>query len=216
MTRQRTGDENITFNDMPIGYHLSDYWRWNSSDLLNNTLRGSFCEFVVSSALDIDLSGVNDDWGAYDVTFPHEWQQDGDDRDIIRIEVKSGAYIQAWEQSKPSSISFSIRPTRAWSPATGYEDTVKRQSDVYVFCLFREKDRSRADPLRLEEWDFYVVPTRKLDDVCGPQKTISLPSLLALDPICADYYGIKDAVIQCAESYPPSFCIIFAYHFCAL
>lgn len=203
MTRQRTGDENITFDGMPIGYHLSDYWRWNASDLLNNTLRGSYCEFVVSSALDLDLSDVNDDWGAYDVTFPHLWRQDGEDRDIIRIEVKSGAYIQAWERSKPSSISFSIRPTRAWSPDTGYADEVKRQSDVYVFCLFRELDRSKADPLKLEEWDFYIVSTQKLNDICGPQKTISLPSLLSLEPIKADYYGIKDAVIKSVESTPP-------------
>lgn len=57
MTKQRTGDELIVFDDMPIGKSLSDYWRWNASDLLNNTLRGSYCEFIVSAALGIDLSG---------------------------------------------------------------------------------------------------------------------------------------------------------------
>ena len=39
MTKQRTGDELIVFDDMPIGKSLGDYWRWNASDLLNNTLR---------------------------------------------------------------------------------------------------------------------------------------------------------------------------------
>ena len=34
MTKQRTGDELIIFDDMPIGKSLGDYWRWNASDLL--------------------------------------------------------------------------------------------------------------------------------------------------------------------------------------
>ena len=32
MTKQRTGDELIVFDNMPIGKSLSDYWRWNASD----------------------------------------------------------------------------------------------------------------------------------------------------------------------------------------
>ena len=56
MTKQCTGDELIVFDDMPIGKSLSDYWRWNASDLLNNTLRGSYCEFIVSAALGVDLA----------------------------------------------------------------------------------------------------------------------------------------------------------------
>lgn len=204
MGKQRTGDEHIIFDGMPTGYLLSDYWAWNSSDLLNNTLRGSFCEFVVSSALGIDLSGTNEDWGAYDVTFPYRWQTaDGEERDIIRIEVKSCSYLQSWEQSKLSNILFSIRPTRAWSPTEGYADEVRRQSDVYVFCVYTVKDRSKADPIVLDGWDFYVLTTKQLDDICGPQKTISLPALLALDPIRADYSGIKAAVEKSIQCYPP-------------
>lgn len=205
MGKQRTGDEHIVFDKMPIGYLLSDYWAWNSSDLLNNTLRGSFCEFIVSAALDLDLSGVNEDWGAWDITFPHFWQRDGEMLDEVHIEVKSGAYIQAWEQSKLSSIVFSIRPTRAWDPINGYSGDVRRQSDVYVFCLYTVKNRAEADPLVLDDWDFYIVPTQKLNDHCGPQKTISLPALLALDPIRADFSGIKDAIIQSIQIYPRRF-----------
>lgn len=196
MAQQRTGDEHLVFDQMPTGYLLSDFWRWESSDLLNNTLRGSFSEFIVSSALGIDLSGVRRDWEAYDICFPC-WWQDGDElRDELLIEVKSCAYLQSWEQRKLSDIIFSIRPTRAWSPASGYPDVARRQSDLYVFCLYAETSRDRADPLVLDGWEFYIVPTRKLDDFCGAQKTISLPALRALDPIRADYSGIKEAVLQ--------------------
>lgn len=187
MHRQMTGDEHIMFDDMPTGYLLSDYWAWNASDLLNNTLRGSFCEFIVSAALGIDLSGVNEDWTPYDILMP------GDPS--IRIEVKSSAYLQAWETSKLSTIQFSIRQTRAWSPDGGYSGKTVRQSDVYVFCIYTETDRAKANPLILDGWAFYVVPTSRIDAICGTQKTISLPSLLMLEPIKADFSGIKAAVL---------------------
>ncbi len=184
---------------MPIGYLLSDYWAWNASDLLNNTLRGSFCEFIVSAALGIDLSEVNEDWGAYDVTFPYSWRCGDSERSEVHIEVKSSAYLQAWANAKPSHIQYSIRPTRAWTPDGGYADTVVRQSDVYVFCLYAVQDRNQADPLVLDGWEFYVMPTRRLDEICGPQKTISLPSLLTLKPFKTDYAGLKDAVIAALQ-----------------
>ncbi len=209
MGRQRSGDEHITFEGMPIGYLLSDYWAWNASDLLNNTLRGSYCEFIISSALGLDLSGVNEDWGAYDVNFPFRWNDDGVWRDDIRIEVKSGAYLQAWQQSKLSNILFSIRPTRAWDPLTGYADEVKRQSDVYVFCHYTVTERGKTDPLILDDWDFYILRTRILDEICGGQKTLSLRSLQRLDPIEAKYSGIKNAIIYSVRSYlpPPKFTV---------
>ncbi len=84
MAKQRTGDEHIVFNGMPTEYSLSDYWRWNASDLLNNTLRGSYCEFIVSAALGIDLSGTNDDWTPYDISFPYNWVCNGEARDKVR------------------------------------------------------------------------------------------------------------------------------------
>lgn len=187
MDIRHTGDEHIVFEDMPTGYLLQDFWAWNSSNLLNNTLRGSYCEFIVSAAIGADLSGVNDDWTPYDILMESE---------NIRIEVKSASYLQAWEQSKLSTIQFSIRPTRAWSPQTGYGNETVRQSDVYVFCLYKETVREQADPLVLDGWDFYVIATAKLNEACGAQKSISLSSLLKLGPVKADYTGIKTAILS--------------------
>lgn len=178
MGKQRTGDEHIRFDGMPIGHLLGDYWAWNSSDLLVNTERGSFSEFIVSAALDLDLSGTKVDWGPYDVSFPYHWVCGTEPRDEVRIEVKSAAYLQSWEQHKPSSISFSIRPARAWDPALGYYGELKRQSDLYVFCHYTQTEREKADPLVLDDWTFYILPTERLNQCCGDQKTIGLSSLL--------------------------------------
>jgi hypothetical protein len=189
MNTRRTGDEHIVFDGMPTGYLLQDFWAWNSSNLLNNTLRGAYCEFLVATSIGADLSGVNNDWNPYDILMEPEG---------VRIEIKSASYLQAWEQSKLSDIRFSIRPTHAWSPETGYAAEMVRQSDVYVFCLYKETVRDRADPLVLDGWDFYIVPTSRLNDACDVQKTLSFSSLLKLDPIKADYSSIKAAILSVA------------------
>lgn len=188
MQKRKRGDEHIMFDGMPTGYLLNDFWAWQSSDLLNNTLRGSYCEFIVSAALGIDLSGVNEDWTPYDILFQYGNSE-------LRIEVKSAAYLQAWEQAKPSAIQFSIQPSCAWSAKDGYSETVQRNSDVYVFCLYTETDRAKADPLVLDGWSFYSVPTKRIDALCGLQKAISFPLLLMLEPIKSDFSGLKAAVL---------------------
>lgn len=203
--KQRTGDELIVFDGMPAGKSLADYWRWNASDLLNNTLRGSYAEFIVSMALGVDLNGTNDDWTPYDISLPLHWQCGTEFREEVRIEVKSCAYLQSWHKGdgRLSNIQFSIRPTRAWDPIDGYSDEIKRQSDVYVFCLYAETAYERANPLILDGWDFYVLPTCILDEKCGSQKTISLTMLKQLFPNGIKYNDIQDAVLQALEAYPP-------------
>ena len=51
-----TGNEHFTYDGMPVGILLNDFWAWNSSDLLNNTLRGALAEFIVASAVGIDTN----------------------------------------------------------------------------------------------------------------------------------------------------------------
>lgn len=65
-----TGNEHFTYEGMPAGILLSDFWAWNSSDLLNNTLRGALAEFLVASAIGIDTSEARQDWTPYDLLSP--------------------------------------------------------------------------------------------------------------------------------------------------
>ena len=74
---------------------------------------------------------------------------------------------------------------------------------MYVFCLYTETVRERADPLVLDGWDFYIVPTHILDEQCGPQKTISLTMLKKLDPYLVQYDSLRDAVVDSLNVYPP-------------
>lgn len=182
---QKTGDEQISFRGAGTGVCLRDFWGWAYSDLLENTLRGTYAEFIVAAALGIDTSDVRVNWEPWDLT-----------ADGIHIEVKSSSYLQSWEQTRPSDIKFSIRPASQWSAENGFSGERRRQSDVYVFCLFTEKDADKADPLNLDSWEFYVISTKRLDEQCGDQKTIGLKSLLRLKPEIADYASLCGAVLR--------------------
>lgn len=156
------------------------------SDLVSNTARGVLAEFLVGSALGV-ATGMRLEWEPVDFVTPQG-----------RIEVKSAAYVQAWEQENLSNVQFSVALTRAWDRKTRiYESESKRQADVYVFALLSEEDRARLEPLDLSQWEFYVLAAKKLNDVVGHQKSISLGRLLTLAPRKTGYFGLADAVNEC-------------------
>ena len=168
-------------------FKLLDFWSWHASDLLDNTLRGSLAEFIVAKALGVSVP--KESWSAYDIDFK-EW----------RIEVKAAAFVQSWSQKKDSSISFSIRPTREWTPEDGYANEVKRHSDMYVFCLLTEKNKERTDPLVLDQWEFYPVLTSEIDKEFTTQKTVALAALIQrLQPKKCNYESLQDTVTKMLE-----------------
>ena len=190
--RLLTGQETFTYSHTPSNI-LSDFWAWNSSDLLDNTLRGAFAEFIVATAVHADLTLPRVSWAEYDL----EAEMCGR---IVKIEVKSSAYLQSWEQHKLSKIVFSCAPSQAFVNQD-FDGNSIRHADVYVFCVFECKDPSAADPLDLDQWSFYILPTAVLDEKIGLQKTITLPSLQRLDPIVAHYHEIYDSVAKCAAGH---------------
>lgn len=181
----KTGNESFSINDTSLNISLLDFWRWSVSDLLSNASRGILAEFIVASALGIDTNQVRDEWQAHDLT-----TDDG-----IKIEVKSAAYIQSWAQKDYSKISFSIKESHTWESETNIlSQASQRQSDVYVFALLHHKDQSTIDPLKLEQWTFYVVPTSKLNEYFGQQKTVSLKMIERLPISALRYSQIKESV----------------------
>jgi hypothetical protein len=82
--------------------------------------------------------------------------RDGD----FTLEVKSAAYVQLWQQEKPSVISFPIE---------------QRVATGYVFCLLAEQNSALVDPRDVSQWRFWVVPTAKLH---AERKSIGLQALI--------------------------------------
>ncbi|MCH5152603.1 MAG: hypothetical protein J1F68_01395 [Clostridiales bacterium] len=151
------GTEHFFTDAGEIDKTVTDFWAWYASDLLSNILRGALSEFIVATALGIDTKKTRVDWEAYDLQYGE-----------IRIEVKSSAYLQSWEQKFLSKLRFSIAPALIydWDKNTYAGDLIRR-SDFYVFCVFTCLNRSEANLLSMNQWQFYVLPTEVLNEKCG-------------------------------------------------
>ena len=164
---------------------LLQFWQWSVSDLVSNATRGRLAEFIIASALGI-ASGVRDEWDAFDLSTARG----------LRIEVKSCAYLQSWKQIRPSTITFSIRKTRGWDAATGIrQEQPSRQSDLYIFALLaHQESKETLNPLDLDQWQFFPVPTRVLDGYDRSEHSITLKSLLKLCPVSLRFGDLAAAV----------------------
>lgn len=184
----RSGTEAFTLRGHGLGVQLLDFWRWSSSDLAGNRLRGLLAEFIVGQALDC-TTGCRVEWDAYDLQTPQG----------LLIEVKSAAYLQSWKQKRLSSVRYSIRPAQGWTAETNeWSPDIKRRADVYIFCLLAHKDQQTLNPLDLDQWEFYCLKTTTLDKRLGAQKTLSHNRLLELDPVRAAYGDLSEAVFRLA------------------
>ena len=172
-TLKKNWNEELEFNWKKLNKKLIDFWIWNGSDLLNNTMRWKLAEYIIAVALWID-NWYRIEWDDYDLVY-----------NGLKIEIKSWAYIQSWEQEKFSNIILWIKPTNNWNWI------FIRQSDIYIFAILKCKDSKNINPLNLEQWDFYIIKTEILNKKLWNQKTIWLNSLLKLNPIKSAFENLK-------------------------
>ncbi len=139
--RPLTGRERIGDGDATV----EDFWRWAFSDLRMNVDRGVFAEWLVGLALGC-VDGVRAAWDEFDLVTASG----------LRVEVKSAAYLQAWQQARPSRITFSRLSSHAEGPSAPGADRQYR-ADVYVFALLDTRTHDRLDPLDADQWRFWVA-----------------------------------------------------------
>ncbi|MCE5210818.1 MAG: hypothetical protein LLG40_04635 [Deltaproteobacteria bacterium] len=145
----------------------NDFWNWAHSDFLSNAQRGILAEYIVGKALNC-LKNRRQEWNAYDLVTDSG----------IKVEVKSAAYLQSWEQNKLSKIRFDIGQKKSWFAETNtFNKICDRSADVYIFSVLSEKDRNKIDPLNLRQWFFIALPSKIINRKFGEQKTVGLSVL---------------------------------------
>ncbi len=163
----------------------SECLNWCFGNLIENAVRGKVAEFIVAKALGVEIE-PRVEWDPVDLYYSG-----------TTIEIKSSAYLQSWKQDEPSQIKFDIGPRKqTWTSATNEWETLeppRRVADVYVFCVFIEQDRERADPLNTTQWDFYVIRTPKLNTAFGNQRSVGLNPIQRIAQ-STSYEGLKDAI----------------------
>lgn len=187
--KKRTGSEPFSIRGRATAFTVLDFWQWSTSDLVSNATRGCLAEFIVAKALKISTNSVNsvrDEWAAYDLITP----------DGIKVEVKSAAYMQSWDQNRPSRISFSIRQARTWDSETNrLSAKASWSADVYVFAFLAHLDKPSIDPLNLDQWKFYVLSTQALSERTRSEQSIALSSLERLNAGPFSYDELEKAVV---------------------
>jgi hypothetical protein len=180
------GEETLIVGGENSGLTLRDFWAWAYSDCLINTSRGVLAEFLVATALGLDIRLPRMAWASYDLTYRNRG-----------IEVKSASYHQSWYQKSMSKISFSVPATRSWDDSTNIlAEKPNRDADAYVLALLAEQNRHRINPLNTDQWQFWVVATRFFNERRRSQTDITLASLRREVGGPCEYGDIKKAVDQ--------------------
>ena len=189
---RKSGSERFRVGKTVLGFDLLAFWRWSVSDLVSNATRGRLAEYIVAQALGVDTSSPRDEWSAWDLETPEG----------TKVEVKSSAFLQVWNQRAYSKVVFSTPKTRAWNPETNrQEPNPRRHADVYVFALLDHKDKATVDPMDLSQWRFFVTPTAALDARTRSQHSITHITLKKLAKGSARYSGLRKAVREASAEH---------------
>ena len=163
-------NEEFTLGGEKLGFNLVDFWRFRYSNIYD--IQGAIAEFIVAKALGLDTASNTEYWTLWDINYRG-----------MRIEVKETSYYHTWNKDGKVSSARSFGITKANSryaeSATGKledgkENVFERQNDIYVFCLNTGNTKEESNPLNLDNWEFYVIPTKIINLKCGNNKTISL------------------------------------------
>ncbi len=173
----KSGEEKFHSDGIPLNFNLLSFWQWSSSDIVNNSMRGVLAEYIVAKALKLKIN-YRVEWDGVDL----------ETTDGLKIEVKSAAYIQSWAQEKYSNIVFGISKKHTLEKNNQYSAEKKWQADVYIFALLSHKDKNTIDPLNVEQWEFYLVPTSEFDN----KKTISLKKIQKLNKPYSEVIKFND------------------------
>ena len=144
--------------------------QWVAEDLTDNRMRGLWAEWLLTDRLGlVDKESGRVEWDMVDIRFG-----------TSTIEVKTAGTRQQWS-NLPSTPRFSIAPQRfTWDASTNTSarlDPPRRSASMYVFCLHSCQELTNAAVLDERNWQFWVVPTARLDDQFPHQKSVGLAGL---------------------------------------
>lgn len=173
----------FVFNDNDTGLTLLEFWKFRYCNIFD--LQEAIAEFIVAKALGKEKADNLEYWTLYDIDYRGK-----------RVEVKETSYYHPWNENRPISTAryFGITKANSNYDDKEHENRYERQNDVYVFCLNTGFTAEESYPLNLNNWEFYIVPTKTINEKCGDNKTISLVKLKKLGIEPKRYDEIKTTI----------------------
>lgn len=156
-------NEKFIFNNNELDFGILDLWESKYSNIFN--MQDVIAEFLVEKALGIDKAQNTDYWTLYDILYRG-----------CRIEIKQTGYYHPWnENGEISNIRrFGITMANSNYEFEDMENKIERQNDIYIFCLNTGETKENSNPMNIANWEFYIVPTKIINNICGDNKTIGL------------------------------------------
>lgn len=178
-----TGQEQFILDGNPVGFSVLDFWAFQHSNIWD--VQEEIAEFIVAKALGQDLPYNKNGWTLWDMNYRGK-----------RIEVKETGYYHSWRTDGKVSQQRTFGITKAYSLYKNRHSEFKRQNDIYVFCLNTGETKEASNPLVLENWRFWVVPTFTINRLCGDNKTISLGRVKRITGLKEGlgYWELREAV----------------------
>ena len=157
------GLEKFTLNNKEVDFGILDFWKSKYSNIYN--MQEVIAEFIVEKALGIGKAQNTDYWTLYDILYRN-----------YRIEIKESSYYHSWNKGGKVSTQRTFGITKANSnyENADLENRFERQNDIYVFCLNTGDTKETSNPMNLDNWEFYVIPTKVINEKCNNNKTINL------------------------------------------
>lgn len=156
-----SGLEKFTLNGIPVGLSIKDFWQFQYSNIWD--MQEYIAEFLVAKALELEVPQNCNGWTLWDILYKN-----------TRIEIKTTSYYHSWSPDGKISNRRVFGISKAFTKYKDSTSEFKRQNDIYIFCLNTGNTREESNPLHLENWQFYIVPTKVINEKCKDNKTISL------------------------------------------
>ena len=166
---------------------MLDFWESKFSNIYN--MQDVIAEINVKKALGIDKAQNIDYWTLYDILYKN-----------FRIEIKETSYYHSWNENGKISkqIMFGITKANSNYETVEMENKFERQNDIYVFCLNKGETKETSNPLNINNWEFYVIPTKVINEKCNNYKSIGLERVRKLTKAIS-YDKLKETIDKIIE-----------------
>ena len=134
---QMVGNECFTLEGKATDLTMLEFWRWHFSEIYD--LQSKFAEYIVGKALGLTEAQNVGDWTLFDMMYKGK-----------RIEVKETSYYHAWQtDEEPKSKQRVFGITKAYDNYKDETSPLRRQNDIYIFCLNTGETKESSYPLEL-------------------------------------------------------------------
>jgi hypothetical protein len=196
--------EKIIFSNPSVTGCVLDFWQWSYSCLNSPAVRGDLAEYLVYLALKGNNVSHNHyqtrmDWDVVDLTYGRGiGSNNGKPYFCKSTSFGWGVEIKSSSTANKSEARFNISKKEGYHfESNTVVEHQRNWADIHIFALLTNEDHQNA-PLRLEHWEFYLIPTYKIQEYRTTNrkdyKSIGISGLVAAGATISKHEDLKTKI----------------------